>query len=147
VDREDKGESLGWQNAGFDDAKWPATDPCMDTWFDHGIETYYGKVFYRTTVKVPAVPPGRKIFLWLSSTDGGAKVFVNGRHVPFVNEAGESSEWFPHTSYGKPAVFDITSAVKPGADNQVTIAATHPTMNELGSGGLIGPVFVYREKP
>jgi hypothetical protein len=147
VDREDKGESLGWQNAAFDDAKWPVTDPCMDTWFDHGIETYYGKVFYRTTVKMPAVPPGRKIFLWLSSTDGGAKVFVNGRHVPFVNEAGESSEWFPHTSYGKPAVFDITSAVKPGADNQVTIAATHPTMNELGSGGLIGPVFVYREKP
>ena len=33
------------------------------------------------------------------------------------------------------------------ADNPITIVATHPTMNELGSGGLIGPVFVYRAKP
>lgn len=147
VDKDDKGESLGWQAADFDASKWSTTDPCMDTWFDHGIETYYGKAFYRTTVKLPAVPQGKKVYLWLSSTDGGAKVFVNGQHVPYVDEKGQSAEWLPHKSFCKPAAFEITSVIQPGAENQITVAATHPTMNELGSGGLIGPAYIYREKP
>lgn len=144
VDREKKGESLGWQKAEFADAAWPVTDPCVDTWYAMGLDSYYGAVFYRASVPVPAVPAGKKVFLWISSTDGKAKVFVNGTHVPYVNAKGESSDEF--SGYCSPASFDITAAVKPGADNQITIVGTRVFINELGTGGLIGPVVLYREK-
>lgn len=144
ADREKKGESLGWSRADFDDSAWKTTDPCVATWFDLGLETFYGPVFYRATVKIPAAPAGKKVFLWISGTDGSAKVFVNGQHVPFTNEKGEKADVF--SGYCRPASFDITSAVKPDAENQITIMGTHLVLNELGTGGLIGPVAIYRDK-
>jgi len=48
--------------------------------------------------------------------------------------------------YGKPATFDITAALKPGAENQITIRGTRVFINELGTGGLLGPVYLYRER-
>ena len=41
--------------------------------------------------------------------------------------------------------FDITAALKAG-DNQFTILCDHHHLNELGTGGLMGPVVLYREK-
>jgi len=49
------------------------------------------------------------------------------------------------SGYCKPARFDVTSATKPGA-NQITILCERTWLNELGTGGLMGPVIVYREK-
>lgn len=144
VDKEKKGESLGWHKSDFDDKSWKTTDPCIDTWFALGLDTYYGPMFYRANVKVPGVLAGKKVFLWISSTDGDAKLFVNGQPILFVNEKGEKSEAF--SGYCQPASFDITAAIKSGADNQITIVGTHTLLNELGTGGLIGPVMLYREK-
>jgi len=144
VDRDKKGEELGWQKADFDDKEWKTTDPCIETWFALGLHDYYGTMFYRDTVKVPAVPAGKKVYLWISSTDGDAKVFVNGQHVPFINAKGEKLD--AATGYCEPFSYDITAAVKPGTENQITIAGKRTTLNELGTGGLIGPVMFYREK-
>ena len=47
--------------------------------------------------------------------------------------------------YCRPARFDITGLLKPG-DNQFTILAERYHLNELGTGGLMGPVVLYREK-
>ncbi len=30
--------------------------------------------------------------------------------------------------------------------NQITIEGTHTFINELGTGGLLGPVYLYQEK-
>ncbi len=144
VDKEKKGESLGWHTPEFDDTAWKTTDPCLDTWFSLGLDSYYGAMFYRSVVKAPAIPAGKKVFLWISSTDGEAKVFVNGRHLSWVNEKGEKKEAF--SGFCTPASFDITDAIQPDAENQITIVGTHAFINELGTGGLIGPVLVYREK-
>lgn len=144
VDKEKKGESLGWHKPDFNDTEWKTTDPCIDTWFSYRLESYYGSVFYRDTVKVPAVSAGKKVFLWISSNDGDAKVFVNGQHIPWVNDKGEKKDTF--SGFCNPASFDITAAVTPGTDTQITIVGTHTFLNELGTGGLIGPVVLYREK-
>jgi len=144
VDRDKKGEELGWSKADFDDKEWKTTDPCIDTWFALGLHDYYGTVYYRDKVNVPAVPAGKKVYLWVSSTDGSAKVYVNGQHVPYVNAKGEKAD--VASGFCEPFSFDITAAVKPGAENQITIAGTHLFLNELGTGGLIGPVLLYREK-
>ncbi|MBI4024157.1 MAG: DUF4838 domain-containing protein [Verrucomicrobia bacterium] len=145
ADKDKKGESLGWQKPDFDDANWKTTDPCLDTWFALGLDAYYGTVFYRARLKLPAVSAGKKTHLWISSTDGSAKVFVNGRHIPYVNEKGEPSNEF--AGFCQPASFEITSAIKPSDEIQITIIGARAVLNELGAGGLMGPIYFYQEKP
>ncbi len=146
VDKPKKGETLGWSKMGFDDKDWKTTDPSVDTWFSLGLETYYGPMWYRTKAKLPSIPDGKKVYLWVSSMDGNVKVFVNGQHIPYVNEKGEKNEEFKN-GFCQAVSFDITAAIKSNAENQIAITATHLVMNELGTGGLIGPVLLYHEKP
>ena len=143
-DKEKKGEAAGWFKPGFDDAAWKTTDCAVDTWSALGLHNYMGSVWYRTAVKVPAVPAGKKVYLWLGATDGRVKVFVNGKHVPHVGAKGEKADTF--TGFCQPASFDITAAVKPGAENQVSLLCTREFLNELGTGGLLSPALIYREK-
>jgi len=113
-------------------------------WSAFGLDAYYGSAWYRAPVKVPAVPEGKKVYLWVGATDGKSKVFVNGAHVPYVNGKGEQAD--EADGYCAPFSFDITGAVKPGAENTIAIIGTRTFINELGTGGLIGPALIYREK-
>ncbi|MHB0935613.1 MAG: DUF4838 domain-containing protein [Armatimonadota bacterium] len=144
VDKEKQGEAQGWQKADFVDKAWTKTNVATDTWYALGLAGYYGPSWYRTTVKLPALPAGKKVYLWVGATDGSCKVFVNGQAVPCVDAKGQPVE--NPSGFGDPFSFDITAAVKGGADNQVSILATRNFLNELGTGGLLGPVLVYREK-
>jgi hypothetical protein len=152
VDREDVGKAEGWFKADLDDGDWGTRDISVDTWADLGLWTYYGTVWNRGTVTLPKVPAGKKIYLWISRTDGGATVYVNGKLVtyavpdasnPYLKEGEVVEEFIGHCL---PVSFDITPAAKPGAENQVTIAGRRTRLYELGTGGLTGPVYVYREK-
>jgi hypothetical protein len=58
-------------------------------------------------------------------------------------DKGEAKDAF--SGYCEPAQFDVTGVVKPGA-NQITILCERKWLNELGTGGLMGPVMVVREK-
>jgi len=101
-------------------------------------------MWYRSAVKLLPVPKGKKVYLLISSTDGSAKVFINGQHIAYADvKKGELAEF---DGYCQPASFDITSVIKPGAENQISILCTRTFFNELGTGGLLGPVVVYREK-
>ena len=37
---------------------------------------YMGPVWYRQSIRVPPLPPGKNVYLWLGATDGSTKVFV-----------------------------------------------------------------------
>ena len=96
------------------------------------------------------MPAGKKAFVWIGSTDGSAKLFVNGTHVKYVvpektrwQEKGAVVDAF--SGFCQPAMFDVTGAVKRGA-NQITVLCERNWLNELGTGGLMGPVVVCREK-
>lgn len=140
ADLDARAEARGWQRVDFDDAAWKITDPGVDTWADLGLLDYGGAVCYRTRVTAPDLPAGKKVFLWISSTDGQVKVFLNGQHVPYVGGAATAE------GYCQPFSFDVTAQWKPNAENQVTIIGTHTFLNELGTGGLLGPVLFYREQ-
>jgi len=153
IDKDDVGKKDGWFKADLDDQEWKTRDIAVDTRADFGLWTYYGTVWNRATVTVPAVPKGKKVYLWISRTDGGATVYINGKLIKYVNpdkkynpylEEGKPVDEFHN--YCKPGSFDITAAVKPGADNQVTIAGRRIRLYELGTGGLTGPVYLYCEK-
>jgi len=145
IDKEKTGEAQGMFAPTFDATAWKMTRPGIDTWAALGIPNYFGPVWYRTAVPAPAVPASKKVFLWVSRTDGDVKVWVNGQHVSYTNAKGEVQDEFKN-GYGTPVSFDISAAVKPGAANQITIRGTRVFINELGTGGVMGPVYLYREK-
>ena len=144
ADKEKQGEAQGFAKPEFADAKWKKADTNMDSWSALGYHDYFGSMWYRSQVQIPAAPAGKKTFLWISSTDGKVKVFVNGQHVPYVNAKGEKSAEFE--GYCQPISLDISSAIKPGGENQISLLCTRTFFNELGTGGLLSQTAVYQEK-
>ncbi len=144
VDKEKKGEALDWFKPGFDDKSWKTCDPSMDSLSALGHHDYFGPMWYRVSAQLPSIPAGKKVYLWIGGTDGTAKVFVNGNPVPYVDDKGKEMERIE--GYCQPFSWNITDAIKPGAENQITILSVRTGFNELGTGGLIAPVVVYREK-
>jgi hypothetical protein len=143
-DKDEKAEALGWPRPEFDDTDWKTTHVVMETWSSIGHHNTMGRMAYRATAILDPVPAGKKAFVWIGSTDGSARLFVNGQHVKYVTpDKGEAKDAF--SGYCEPAQFDVTGVVKPGA-NQITILCERKWLNELGTGGLMGPVMVVREK-
>src|SRR6202012_5959925 len=91
-DPDKKGEAAGWAKADFDDKAWKTTDVCTETWSTLGHHDYFKSMWYRTETTLPAVPAGRRVFLWLGSFDGSVKAFVNGQPVRPVKSDGSASE-------------------------------------------------------
>lgn len=145
-DASNQGEEGGWMAPGFDDSRWGKTDVASQTWSSIGLHSWFKSVWYRSEFSLPAgsVPKGKRVYLWIGATDGAAKVFLNGRHIPWMNDKGETREAFE--GYCEPASFDITEIVKAGGMNSLVIRTTRNFFNELGTGGLIAPLVVYREK-
>lgn len=143
-DKQKQGEVQGFARPEHDDSAWKMADPCLDSWSALGYHDYFGSMWYRTRVKTPAAPAGKKTFLWIGSTDGRVKVFVNGKHVPYVNAKGEQSPEFE--GYCQPISLDISSVLKPGEENQISLLCTRTFFNELGTGGLLSQTVIYQEK-
>jgi len=143
-DPKDEGVQSGWFNPNFEYAAWKTTDTGTETWSSLGLYSYFGLMWYRKEHFIPEIEPGKKIYLWLSATDGSARVFVNGQLIHYVDDEGKQFEEF--TSYAQPASFEITKAVRYGEKNEIAILCRRDFLNELGTGGLLGPVFLYREK-
>jgi len=140
------GEDQGYAAPTFDDSQWKTTDVCVDTWSTLGYHAWFKSMWYRTKATLPPVPKGKKIFLMLTSTDGSAKVFVNGKPIPYSETDPKKAARDVFDGYCQPVSFDITDAVKPNSDCQIAILCTRTEFNELGTGGLLGPVALYREK-
>jgi hypothetical protein len=144
ADKDKQGEAAGWSKPEFDDAAWKTTDCVVETWSSLGLHNYMGSAWYRMKVKLPPIASGKKTSLWIGATDGRVKVFVNGKHVPHVNEKGESADSV--SGYCQPFSFDITSAVQPDAENSISLFCNRETVNELGTGGLLAPAAIYTER-
>ncbi len=141
---ESQGEAAGWHKASFVDSAWQTTDCAIDTWSKLGLHNYMGKLWYRTQVALPELSADKSVWLWLAATDGSVKVFVNGKHIPHQNDEGEKSETF--SGFCQPVSFDITAAIESLGENQISLLCTREFLNELGTGGLLGPVAIYQEK-
>ncbi len=144
IDKDKHGEVAGWSKPEFDDSAWKTTDCVVDTWSSLGLHNYMGSAWYRMKLKLPAITAGKKTLLWIGSTDGRVKVFVNGQHVPHINDKGEKSDSV--SGHCQPFSFDISSAVKPDAENVISLFCTREIVNELGTGGLLSPAAVYAER-
>jgi len=144
TDKERKGEAAGWAKPDFVDTDWGLTDVGIDTWSTIGQHSYMGAMWYRAGVSMPELPAGKKIHLWIGATDGSAKLFINGKHIPYTDAKGARKDLF--SGYCTPASFEITDTIQPGGENHIAILCERTFINELGTGGLLAPVVIYREK-
>ena len=145
IDPEKTGEARGWSGITAEDKAWRAVDPSVDTWSGLGHDAFFGHAWYRAKVKVPAIPAGKKTFLWISASDGALSAWCNGRPLTFTNRKGETTTEFH--GYAEPTSVDISESVKSGGENWIVFRVNRSNViNELGTGGLLGPVGIYREK-
>lgn len=128
----------------FDDSTWKSTDVALDSWSRLGLHDWFHSVWYRAklTVAHRALGPGRgrQFFVWLGAGDGAFRVFVNGHEARYVARSGsparpEGAGWF---------TFDVAGLLSEG-ENTLAILASRTELNELGIGGLTGPVALYHE--
>jgi hypothetical protein len=137
------GDAGKWFEPGFNDKAWKETDVSVDTWSALGLHNFMGTGWYRTSAKLSAAPAaGKKVMLWIGSTDGTAEVWVNGKQAKYVDPAGKKTAF---ESYCEPASFDVSGLLVAG-ENQITIKSTRTILNELGTGGLLAPVTFYEVK-
>ena len=143
VDANKEGERHGWFNPDFDDASWKSCRLAYDTWSDIGLWSYFGPVWYRASFQLPDNSAGKRIYLFAGSVEGTLKVYVNGKHIKFKKGDGSTADVFAGSCQS--ATFDITDALKTGK-NTIALVGTRTDLNELGTGGLMGPIVIFREK-
>jgi hypothetical protein len=143
-DPKKQGDVAGWFRPTHNDREWQNHCPGRDNWSTLGLDTWLGTVWYRTAMDLPDSPQGTKFYLCITTSDGAMQLFVNGKRAIYVGKDKKQSDTF--SGYCQPAVFDITGLVEPGKSNHLTVKATRDFFNELGTGGLMGPVVIYQDK-
>ncbi len=134
------GERIGL----YDPAKTGGNWQSMDTsyvWGNHGLRYYYGEAWYRQRITMPAEHEGRRIKLWFASIDNGGKVWLNGELLG--TSPGSEFDLAAHGGSLASFEFDVTDVVRFGEENTIAIRAIRDRSNELGTGGLVGPVMFY----
>ena len=120
----------------FDASSWRSTDVTVDSWSSLGLYAYFGPAWYRASFNVAPEAASKPSQIWVGGTDGRVRVFVDGKEAKFV----PSSSVTAPEGYVTPFTFDA-GRLSAGS-HVVAILATRTTLNELGTGGLMGPVVV-----
>jgi hypothetical protein len=96
----------------------------LKSWEELGTPSFAGPATYRKQFTVSAAPAGKRLFLEITDVHDYARVKVNGKEL-------EGHAWQPYR-------WDVTSAVKPGAnDLEVEVRAT--AGGRGGGGGGAAP--------
>ncbi len=121
----------------FADASWRTTNVAVDSWSALGLHDFLGAMWYRARITRPqARAPNTRSYLTLTAVDGSVHVFLNGNEAVYAPAAGDPKT---PTGVGGPLRFDVTSLVVDG-ENVLAIVVKREAINELGVGGLLGPV-------
>jgi len=114
---------------------WQPLKTYSATLDEQGLPLFRGRLWYRQAFTLDASKmPASRIMLWLGGVDSRARVWVND-----VDLGEHRSGSFA------PISLDVTDALKrDNARNDLLIAVDNRFPNELGLGGLVRPVILYR---
>jgi hypothetical protein len=133
LDRNDDAETDQVYAADVATDTWRELRTRGGSWSAQGLRYYRGVMWYRTTVTVDPAWANRKLTLWLGSLDESARVWVNGHEVPLVAGSRVFQPW----------EFDVTGFLQFDGDDEITLKITNVRLQELGTGGLTGPAFIW----
>jgi hypothetical protein len=132
IDPEQIGVVIKFFDPRFTGGNWQKLRTSGASWSTQGLRYYKGWAWYRQTVQIPASFKGRKVFLWIGGVDEKATVWINGK--PVGNTAKGTF---------KASDMDATAAIDFGGANLVTILLQNLAIQEIGCGGITGPVMFY----
>jgi hypothetical protein len=134
----DDATDLGPSAPSFRDSTWRLTDVTVDSWSSLGLHQYFGSAWYRGSLDVPPDAASTPFQVWIGGTDGKIRVFVDGKEAKFVPTATVRAP----EGYFTPFTFDV-GRLSSGS-HVIAIVATRTTLNELGTGGVMGPVVMFQ---
>jgi hypothetical protein len=130
------GVDLGLWKPGLGTESWGKLKTYSKTWSAQGLRYYKGHAWYRTTIDIAEeYDTGKPIRLWFSSIDETARVWINGEELTLVQKG---------TGLTKPWEFDATPAVKFGEPNVIVVDVRNEDIDELGTGGIMGPAMLWQ---
>lgn len=119
TDPKDEGKAQAWATR---DVPFPREIDIPGAWQAQGVgepngplrHDYGGVAWYRRTVRVPEAWRGRSVRLRIGGAHRYTTLYVNGEKI------GE------HGGFSAPFSFDVTDAVRPGADNAFALRVVNP---------------------
>jgi len=130
LDPQAVGEEQGWWRNELDVSDWRPQKTWTSSWSGEGLSDYDGDAWYRQAFRLPKVDGKKRLVIWFGGVDETAEVWLNEQRI------GE------HTGAFRSFEFDVTDAAKRG-DNTVVVRIENHTLDEVGTGGLLAPVFIY----
>lgn len=130
-DEKGEGAAHGWHKPDFDDGAWGEMGTFSTSWADAGIDYYLGDAWYRATFTAPA-ERGGDLRLWFGGFDENIDVYLNGVHL------GEKCGFAKPAEYG-----EIARHLRDGV-NTLAVRVSAGSLAELGTGGIMMPVMIYR---
>jgi hypothetical protein len=130
------GRDAGYFKPDFESKDWTLRSTWMFLEDQNVINYRY--MWYRTSVKIPVERLGWRVIIRLGAIDESGWCWVNGKPVgELLFNAG-----LDPNSWQTPQEYDITDAVKFGADNQITVLIE----NQVANGGLWKPSYIRFER-
>jgi hypothetical protein len=128
------GEQMRFQGTAISDAGLLKTKTFSSTWDAQGLAALRSSaVWYRHHFTLPADLKGKPVGLFIGGVDDEARVWINGR---FIGSSGRG--------FSKPFAFDLTDGIRYDGDNVLAIEVVrNSAANELGTGGLLRPSFLF----
>ncbi|MCP2322223.1 hypothetical protein HDA40_000730 [Hamadaea flava] len=115
------------------DAGWRPLATRSRSASDQGLSYFRGAYWYRTSLPISAAWAERRLSLWLGSVDESVRAWVNGTELPLI--AGSKSF--------QPWEFDLRGKLRFDGTDRLVMRVVNRNLNELGTGGLVGPAFVW----
>lgn len=136
LDKDSIGMKDCWFSPGLDVSGWGTLRTYGVSLDEQGAPFFRGYAWYRHDFTLPkAAQKAKTLRLWLGGVDDTAHLYVNGMKIGA--NAGK---------YFAPVDADITAAIKRQGTNTIVVAVSNFGINELGTGGLCRPVFLYEPK-
>lgn len=133
TDEKGVGREQGWFKPEYDSNKWKDMHTMESSWVDQGLTWYQGDAWYRTEFTLPADAKGQDLRLWFGGFDNNVDVYLNGEAL------GEK------TGFVKPVEYaDVARCLRFGERNVLAVRVSAGDLAEIGTGGIMMPVMIYR---
>jgi len=133
TDPDNVGVQERWYRWSINDYRWHHIK-IKEFWDPQGFAHYDGYGWYRVRLDVPALPPGKRIYLAFGAVDESAWVYINEKLAGIHNIGGEG--------WDKRFLVEVTDLLKPDQRNLVAVRV----LDTMQAGGIWKGVRLICEK-
>lgn len=133
LDKNDVGVKDRFYAPGRDVSDWIDMRTHTVSLDEQGFPFYRGAIWYRTTFELPkAGRDAERLHIWFGGIDDTARVWLNNQELGAFGKGRM-----------RPVDVDITDAVNRDGVNTVAVRVSNEGITELGTGGIMRPVFLH----